>query len=118
MNFTKISILLLFIYSMSISCKEEKQKIAPTANLKKVEFHIKGMTCERGCTRLIQSKLSKVEGIANASVSFKDSLGMVEYDANKISGKNIVAAVQSIADGDSYKTSDRKEVTEFSINTK
>jgi len=111
--------------NLLFSCKSDNAKNSSTKNkteqknaivkLEKMEFHIKGMTCEIGCARLIQSKLSKKEGIKTAKVSFHDSIGMVEFDSNKLSQKDIIAVVEDIADGDLYKVKSKKIVTDFSI---
>jgi Cu+-exporting ATPase len=86
----------------------EKMEAAATANIKKASLNIEGMTCEIGCARTIQSKLSKTDGIKSAKVDFDKKTGVVEYDANKISEKQIVAAVEKIAGGDLYKVTDIK----------
>lgn len=125
MHFLKSLFIILFVFSSLISCENDtpktkevlKQKEKTVQNLapkpQKMEFHIKGMTCEIGCARLIQSKLSKTDGVSFTKVSFKDSLGMVEFDTNKLSKKDINKVVESIADGSLYKISDNKMVTEF-----
>lgn len=107
---------LLFISIFFVSCKTnvEKEEIDTTtksekilaADLKKVALNIEGMTCEIGCARTIQSKLSKTEGIKFAEVNFEKKKGMVEYDANKVSEKEIVQVVEQIAGGDLYKVVD------------
>ncbi|MCF6347258.1 MAG: cation transporter [Flavobacteriaceae bacterium] len=86
----------------------EKKELSATTDLKKVALNIEGMTCEIGCARTIQSKLSKIEGIKFAEVNFEKKKGIVEYDANKVSEKEIVAVVEKIAGGDLYKVSDIK----------
>ncbi len=86
----------------------EKKELSATADLKKVALNIEGMTCEIGCARTIQSKLSKIEGIKFAEVNFEKKKGIVEYDASKVSEKEIVAVVEEIAGGDLYKVSDIK----------
>jgi len=127
MSHIKVVFLFLVVVSLTFSCRKnisEQIKVdveenikseAIAANLKKMEFHIKGMTCEIGCARLIQSKLSKIEGVEYVKVSYLDSLAMVEFDTNQISKKNIIAVIQNIADGDLYKVSDEIEVKEFTI---
>lgn len=86
----------------------DKKELSATTDLKKVALNIEGMTCEIGCARTIQSKLSKIEGIKFAEVNFEKKKGIVEYDANKVSEKEIVAVVEKIAGGDLYKVSDIK----------
>jgi len=125
MHFLKSLFIIFFVFISLISCKNDterinkdlKQKDKTVQNLapklQKMEFHIKGMTCEIGCARLIQSKLSKTDGVSFTKVSFKDSLGMVEFDTNKLSKKDIYSVVESIADGTLYKISDTKLVTKF-----
>ncbi|NVK52882.1 MAG: heavy-metal-associated domain-containing protein [Flavobacteriaceae bacterium] len=104
------------------ACKTETKKASDTKivvakNPQKLAFSISGMTCEIGCAKTIQSKLSKKEGITTAKVIFKDSLGLVEFDANKISKEDITAFVDGIAGG-LYKTSNIKSVATFDEATK
>ncbi len=125
MNFIKLFSLFICLFLITMSCnnkhsKNNKNSPQITNNktivtdFVKSEFHIKGMTCEIGCARLIQSKLSKVDGIKFIKVSFKDSLGMVEYDTNKVDLKKINSIVNNIAGGDLYKITDTKVVGKFS----
>lgn len=118
----KINSLLIVLCSLLIftSCEEkaqkksievastEKNEISADANLKKIALNIEGMTCEIGCARTIQSKLSKTQGVKFAKVNFDEKKGIVEYDANKISEKQIKAVVEDIAGGDVYKVADIK----------
>jgi Cu+-exporting ATPase len=87
---------------------EKSENLA--VNLEKVAINIEGMTCEIGCARTIQSKLSKTEGVITASVSFDEKQGIVEYDASKINAKKIAAIVQEIAGGDLYKVTGTKSL--------
>ncbi len=112
-----IFVAFLVIFSIT-SCKTEVKntpevKIETTANPQKIAFNISGMTCEIGCARIIQSKLSKKAGITSAKVIFKDSIGMVEFDANTISKEDITTFVNGIAGGDLYKVNNAKSVTTF-----
>ncbi len=116
---TKLVTLVCFILALT-SCEKkaeqksivikstEKKEISADADLKRIALNIEGMTCEIGCARTIQSKLSKTEGIKFAEVNFEKKKGVVEYDANKISEKQIVAVVEKIAGGDLYKVADIK----------
>ena len=56
------------------STKTDVKKENSAANTQKVTLAISGMTCEIGCAKTIQSKLSKKEGIASATVVFKVGL--------------------------------------------
>lgn len=92
--------------SQGTSVKNDKldgnnQKIVE--NYAKVSLKIDGMTCEIGCARTIQSKLSKTNGVKLAKVNFESKTGVVEYDTNKLSENQIVEIVEQIAGGDLYK---------------
>lgn len=75
------------------------------ADVKTVQLEIKGMTCEIGCAKLIQSKLYKTNGVTFAEVHFADSSGVVTYDANRLSEKDLVQAVEKAGGGDLYTVS-------------
>ncbi|TVZ56599.1 heavy-metal-associated domain-containing protein [Lutibacter sp. Hel_I_33_5] len=101
----------LVVCVLLTSCKTESKKTdAPkvelAANTQKVSLNISGMTCEIGCAKTIQSKLSKKAGVLEAKVVFKDSIANIEYDANKTSKKDLIAFVDGIADGGLYKASE------------
>lgn len=93
------------LYSIAIACfiltgcnKDVKKE--------NVSLAISGMTCEIGCAKTIQSKLSKKEGVLNAKVIFNDSIATIEYDANSISKKELIAFVDGIAGGELYSASE------------
>jgi len=101
-----------------VSCKNEtkkteanstKKEIA-TGNTQKLNLNISGMTCEIGCAKTIESKLSKKEGVDNAKVIFKDSLAVIEYDATKTNKKDLIAFVEGIAGGKTYKATETDRV--------
>jgi len=79
----------------------EKEK-TEAQKLRHVQVEIKGMTCEIGCAKLIQSKLYKADGVTYARVSFADSSGVVSFDENKISEEQISAIIEKTAGGDIY----------------
>ena len=64
--------------------KNETAQVVKSAdlavNLRTMSLDIEGMTCEIGCARTIQAKLSKTEGIKTAVVNFDKKEGIVEYD--------------------------------------
>lgn len=88
------------------SCKETKE-----VKKEKVALAISGMTCEIGCAKTIQSKLSKKEGVLDAKVIFTDSIATIEYDANTTSKKDLIAFVEGIAGGELYKASENIATT-------
>ena len=123
---TIVNLFLIVLLSVSIiSCAGENSKKTNnqvksakelSENLKNVEVQIKGMTCEIGCARLIQSKLYKTEGIKFAKVSFEDKLGNITFDANKISTTKIKEVIQKVGGGDLYTVVEMEEVEEFTKN--
>lgn len=86
----------------------EKQEIA--TNYKSIEIEIEGMTCEIGCAKTIESKLSKVEGVTFSKVNFDTKIGQFTYDENKISKEDIVNKIDGIAGGTLYKATKITEI--------
>lgn len=112
MKFYKIVLVaVLSVFSLT-GCKQEAKKEveAPkkvlAQNPQSVSLSISGMTCEIGCAKLIQSKLSKKEGVKMAKVVFKDSIATVDFDANAISKKEIIGFIDGIADGELYRATE------------
>lgn len=103
-----ISILVLFFISCESrkeakpNMKEASETNVVAQNLKQVKVDIKGMTCEIGCARLIQSKLYKADGVTFAKISFEDSSGIVKFDQNRISEEGIKKIIEKTAGGDIY----------------
>lgn len=111
-----VTILVLF-FSSCESRNETKQGVkeasetnAIAQNLKEVKVDIKGMTCEIGCARLIQSKLYKTEGVTFAKISFEDSSGIVKFDQNRINEEGIKKIIEKTAGGDIYTVTGIHEV--------
>ena len=75
-----------------------------------VSIHISGMTCEIGCAKTIESKLSKKEGVASAEVVFTDSIAEVEFDRTKTSSEDLITFINGIAGGDSYVGTEVKNI--------
>ena len=90
-----------------IGCKNEVQEVKK----ENLSLAISGMTCEIGCAKTIQSKLSKKESVLNANVIFNDSIANIEFDANSTSKKDLIAFVDGIAGGDLYKASETSNKT-------
>ncbi len=108
MKFYKFVLVAVLSICSLTACKQEAKKEveAPkkvlAQNPQSVSLNISGMTCEIGCAKLIQSKLSKKEGVKTAKVVFKDSTATVAFDANTISKKEIISFIDGIADGHLY----------------
>jgi Cu+-exporting ATPase len=120
-NIMKKIIILLLLTLVITSCGDKKNTLKPeksntkkeqvAAKLKSVEVTIEGMTCEIGCARTIQSKLSKMDGITYAKVNFNTKKGFFTYDANKLSENDIAKKIDGIAGGALYKATEIKPIT-------
>lgn len=99
MKIQKIIFSLILACFLLKGCKKEVKK-------ENLSLAISGMTCEIGCAKSIQSKLSKKEGVLNAKVIFNDSIANIEFDANSTSKKDLIAFVDGIAGGALYKASE------------
>ncbi len=105
MKFQNLIYSLIFASFIFIGCKNEDKKETTTdtkevvsANTKELAINISGMTCEVGCAKYIQSKLSKEDGVINANVVFTDSIATVKYDASKTNKASLISLVNSLAD--------------------
>lgn len=116
MNIVKQSLVLASLSLLLVSCKNEnsssteeiqavEQDTTHTilANPKTASFEIEGMTCEIGCTNLIEGKLNKLDGITEAKVDFECKTATVTYDAYKLNQEKITKTVEAIAGGELYK---------------
>ena len=132
MNSIKYLLIIIILTALVFSCKDrtqtevvtievesDKENIAeldPNATYMKAEFTIDGMTCEIGCARTIQKKLTKMEGVKSATVDFDRKLAMVEYNEAKVTPTSLEETVTKVAD--IYKVSDMKTVDAFSTISK
>jgi len=89
----------------------EKQEVA--ANYRTIEVEIEGMTCEIGCAKTIESKLSKTEGVTYSKVSFEDKVGQFTYDENQLSQEDIAKKIAGIGGGALYKATKITEIEEI-----
>jgi len=116
-----ISILAIvfFLFSCNDGKKEvsdknygiEKQEVA--ANYKTIEVEIEGMTCEIGCAKTIESKLSKTQGVTYSKVNFEGKVGYFTFDENKINQEDIAKKIAGIGGGALYKATKITEIEEI-----
>jgi len=112
MKIQKIIFSIVIASFILYGCKNEtKKEVVKTAtiavaNSQKISLAISGMTCEIGCAKTIQSKLSKKDGVLNATVIFNDSIANIEFDSGKTSKKDLITFVNAIAGGELYKASE------------
>ena len=109
--FLLLAISALLIISCSINdekgkTKDLKSDVPRMAKMETVSLAISGMTCEIGCAKTIQSKLSKKEGVADAVVVFTDSIATITFDSNKTSTEDLSSFITGIAGGNLYTASE------------
>lgn len=71
--------------------------------LSEASFSISGMMCKMGCAKAIETNLSKMEGVQQASVDFETSLATVLYNSSIVQTDDLVQTVTDT--GDSYMVS-------------
>lgn len=105
---------------LAFNCKNEKnpevktvevetqtiKTIDENANYVKAEFTIEGMTCEMGCAKTIESRISKLDGVKSSKVDFENKTAMVEYDEAKVDAVLLENTVIKVSD--TYKVTDMK----------
>ena len=101
MNTKNIFFAIVLACFIITGCKENKE-----VKKERIALTISGMTCEIGCAKIIQSKLSKKEGVLAAKVVFIDSIATIEFDGNATSKKDLITFVDGIAGGGLYKASE------------
>ncbi len=126
MKIIKSLLTITLVVAFTFSCKNEAKpeiktiemasesssKLDPNATYAKAEFTIDGMTCEIGCAKTIEKKISKMKGVKSAKVDFDKKLAMVEYNEAKVTPNSLKETVTKVAD--IYKVSDMKTVDTFS----
>jgi mercuric ion binding protein len=129
MNITKTLLAVVFAGVVFTGCKETAKSAeeapaaneatakteAPAGKIETASFKIDGMTCAIGCAKTIETKLSGMEGVKNATVDFDNKTATVEYDAAKQSPEKLVETVEATADGKTYKVSDVKSTGDHAM---
>ncbi|AUC16491.1 hypothetical protein BTO06_15625 [Tenacibaculum sp. SZ-18] len=110
MKLLKVVFVLFLTASIITSCKSEAEKgetkETKVAKAEMLSLNVSGMSCEIGCAKTIESKLDKKEGVLEAKVVFADSLATIKYDAEKIDKASLIAFVEGVGDGNTYKASE------------
>ncbi len=128
MNFSKSLMFIALAGVMFTSCKETaSENLADAEDAVVVEktvalqpetasFSIEGMSCAVGCAATIEKKLAKMDGVQHATVDFDTKTAKVEFDASKLTTENLVEAVETAADGKTYKVADVKSSKDQAMN--
>lgn len=106
----------------AVSCKKETtsetKEVATTKteiaaeNLETASFTIEGMTCEVGCAKTIESKLTGTDGVSEATVDFEKKIATVKFDKTKQSVETLTKTVEKVGGGDLYKVTKAEKSTD------
>lgn len=106
----------------AVSCKKETtsetKEVATTKteiaaeNLETASFTIEGMTCEVGCAKTIESKLTGTDGVSEATVDFETKVATVKFDKTKQSVETLTKTVEKVGGGDLYKVTKAEKSTD------
>ena len=87
---------------------DTKKEVVAAVKPETASFKIDGMTCSMGCAKTIETKLTNLEGVQKETVDFEKKQATVDFDATVQTPEKITKAVESAADGETYKVSDMK----------
>ncbi|MBB1138282.1 heavy-metal-associated domain-containing protein [Myroides sp. WP-1] len=121
MKIVKLGLVALLGGVFLVGCKSETKKEAESTetveqvetapvtestevagNMEQATFQIEGMTCALGCAKMIEGKLTGLQGVKEATVDFESKTATVIFDDAKQNGESLTQTVQKIANG-SYK---------------
>jgi len=120
MKFSKAIAGLALATVLFIGCKNSasgpaeettKKEVAAAVKPETASFTVDGMTCPDGCAKTIEKKLSEIEGVQNAKVDFDKKQATVNFDLDKLTSDDLVKAVETTGDGQTYKVSNVKTGT-------
>lgn len=85
-------------------------------NLVVADYAIEGMVCAVGCAKTIEEEVGALSGVAVSTVDYESGKAHFEYDKSKLSEKEIITKIESLADGQ-YKVGEWKEQAESTETT-
>ena len=85
-----------------------KKEVAAAVKPEVASFKIDGMVCPDGCAKMIEKKLSSVNGVQNAKVDYETKTATVNFDLDQLSSNDLVKTVETAGDGKTYKVSEVK----------
>ncbi len=80
---------------------------AATSSVRSASLHVDGMFCS-GCAAMVESALSRVDGVRRVSVSLEQKSAAVEYDAARVTLERMQAAVSEAGYTASIASSDKE----------
>lgn len=70
----------------------------------RVQFHLKGMHCEK-CASTIEQSLESTAGVRDADVQFNAKTATIEFDENMVQSQTLLKKVQDLGYGASVEGS-------------
>ncbi len=95
-------VLVASVISSCGSSSESTEKASvevSTENLTVADYAVEGMVCAMGCAATIEKDVADLTGVVNANVDYEAGKAHFEFDKAVISEKEIIAKIESIADG-------------------
>jgi len=84
--------------------------VAPE-NLVVVDYAVESMVCAMGCAKTIQDEVADMSGVVVCDVDYEAEKAHIEFDKSQLSEKEIVAKIESLADGQ-YKVGEWEDEDE------
>jgi len=98
--------ILLFVATIISSCggnekgNEENASVeAAAGEIISVDYAIEGMVCAMGCAATIEKEIVGMAGVVVSDVDYEAGKAHFEFDESIVSEKEIIAKIESIADG-------------------
>ena len=96
--------ILLFFITVIFSCgtEQENEVVSDVVNIENLvvaDYAIEGMVCAMGCAGTIQKDVASLSGVVISSVDYEAGKAHFEYDESVVSEKEIIAKIESIAEG-------------------
>jgi len=82
------------------------------AKAETASFSISGMSCAVMCANKIEKELTATKGVQKAKVDFDKKSAFITFDSNVITAQQLVAKVEAVADGKTYKVTNLKTSTD------
>ena len=101
---TIAKITLLSTFSLFMACSSFTEQSAEKTEIKAenvvvADFAIEGMVCAMGCAKTIEEEVLGMNGVAASSVDYESGKAHFEYDKTQLTEAELIAKIESIADG-------------------
>lgn len=97
---------------VKVTYAEKEAKVEKTV----ARISVEGMMCEIACGGKIRKELSELDGVANASIEYRDgeavNFALVEFNPERIHEADLADCINRISDGKLYSVSEM-EVTHY-----